>query len=84
MRAAKLDKVNKIRLEMEICNGDYDAAACGKWHNNRFDCLCPPEDIQQLQENGIEDPGKGIRILMREMDVAISIGMLALNEDTRY
>src|SRR5215510_10665728 len=79
-----LNTVTTIRSEMKSCNGDYEAVAARKQHSRRSDCSRTPEFIQQLQEKVLEDPGKGIRALARDVGVAPATMKLVLNEDLRY
>ena len=81
-----LNTVKAVRHDMEDCNEDYEsvAMASGKEHRRCSDCIQTTKFVKQLQDKVIEDPGKRIRALAREMGVGIATMKMALNEDLRY
>ena len=79
-----LSIVRTIRHVLENSDGKYEAVARRKQHSRRSDCVPTAEFLENLQKKVMEDPGIGIRVVSRDLDVSASTMKLAFNEDLRY
>lgn len=60
---------NTVRCGLENHNGDVEAVDSRKDHSRSSDCVCTRKFAEKLQKKVLQDSGKAMQILGREMDV---------------
>lgn len=78
-----LNTMNAVRCELENFYMDVEAVASRKGHSKCSDCVRTTKFVKKLQKKVLQDPGKAMWTLAKEMN-GVATMKKALNKDLRY